>query len=145
MGFSEKRNIKPSSAGAAYFSPGRKSGVGLENDKGRPWGATVTGLSRLQGSGKVGDERKVLFEFLDHYVRTKHNCFLAELDLTSDGRCYQLCFRPLREDHNSPNRYACRYLRFAVEECALVIVDGTLTAVIAESLDNELPALAAKV
>jgi len=56
---------------------------------------------------------KRLFELLDDYARKRHQCFLAEMFLNSEGSEYVLCFRP-RGGSKSANQYSCRYLNIAL-------------------------------
>jgi len=79
------------------------------------------------------------FKMLDEYARTRHRCFLAEMDLKPEKANYALCFRPTGGGSDSPNRYACRYLYIGAEEVG--IIGQTLPASIIEMLDRELPAL----
>jgi len=82
-----------------------------------------------------------LFTLLNNYSRKHYQCFLAELFLNKDQSEYMLCFRPTGGNKESPNRYACRYLRIDVAEAGSAAQSGSLPPSIIEKLDLELPAL----
>jgi hypothetical protein len=79
------------------------------------------------------------FKMLDEYARSRHRCFLAEMDLNADKAHYTLCFRPTAVDKGSPNRYACRYLHIAAEKVGAA--GKSLPTSVIEMLDRELPTL----
>jgi hypothetical protein len=81
------------------------------------------------------------FKMLDEYSRTRHRCFLAEMDLNAFQAYYSLCFRPTGGTEDSPNRYACLYLRINAEEVKNAGKQQVLPASITQMLDRELPTL----
>ena len=81
------------------------------------------------------------FKTLDGYSRTRHRCFLAEMDLNPSQAYYSLCFRPTGVTKDSPNRYACLYLRINAEEVRTAGQQQVLPASVIEMLDRELPTL----
>jgi hypothetical protein len=78
---------------------------------------------------------------LDEYSRSRHACFLAEMDLNAAQGHYSLCFRPMGVSKDSPNRYECRYLRIGAEQVTTAGQKQVLPASITQVLDRELPAL----
>jgi hypothetical protein len=76
---------------------------------------------------------------LDEYARSRHRCFLAEMDLHADKARYRLCFRPTGVSKDSPNRYACRYLFIGRKEVGAA--RRVLPTSIIEMLDGALPTL----
>jgi hypothetical protein len=78
---------------------------------------------------------------LDRYSRTRHRCFLAEMDLNASQAYYSLCFRPTGGTKDSPNRYACLYLRINAEELKTAGQQHVVPASITQMLDKELPTL----
>jgi hypothetical protein len=81
------------------------------------------------------------FKMLDEYSRSRHRCFLAEMDLDAPQACYSLCFRPTQVSQDSPNRHECRYLRISAEEVTTAGQKQVLPGSITQMLDRELPAL----
>lgn len=81
----------------------------------------------------------ICFKLLDGYSRAHHACFLAEM--FPSGTDYWLCFRPTGVNKESPNRYACRYLKIGLEEMSTAALSGALPISIAETLDKELSTL----
>ena len=81
------------------------------------------------------------FKMLDGYSRTRHRCFLAEMDLNAAKAHYTLCFRPTAISKESPNRYACLYLHIAVEDVKTAGQEQVLPPSITQMLDKELPTL----
>jgi hypothetical protein len=82
-----------------------------------------------------------LFKLLDHYSRARQKCFLAEMFLDESEEEYVLCFRPADARIDSPNRYACRYLRILAEEASAIAKEGVLSVDVVEMMDAELPSL----
>jgi hypothetical protein len=99
------------------------------------------GRSRLKLIPIMTPEATTCFKMLDEYSRTRHRCFLAEMDLNADKGIYALCFRPLAENRNSGDRYACRYLHIEVEDVRCTAHIQELPRAIIELLDTELPTL----
>jgi hypothetical protein len=92
---------------------------------------------KLIGSMTLGETN--CFKMLDEYARSRHRCFLAEMDLHADKARYRLCFRPTGVSKDSPNRYACYYLCIRVDEVGAA--PQVLPASILEMLDGALPTL----
>ena len=84
-------------------------------------------------------DKERLFKLLDKYARSAHSCFLAEMTSTDEG--YSLCFRPVRGNEDSEERYACRYLLIGIGEARLLSSSKLLTEGVASWLDSELPTL----
>jgi hypothetical protein len=79
------------------------------------------------------------FGVLDRYARSAHACFVAEMFANEAGTEYTVCFRPVENlDRNSANRFDCRYFRFSHHEVEALKETNTLTAQVAEKIDNEL-------
>ncbi len=87
------------------------------------------------------DERAIVFRLLDDYSRNKHRCFVAEFFPDKVGTDYHVCFRPMRGDINSPNRYACRYVDISAQEVAEAGDRKELPVSVTALLDKELPSL----
>lgn len=81
------------------------------------------------------------FKMLDGYSRTRHRCFLAEMDLNVAKAQYTLCFRPAAISKDSPNRNACLYLHIAIEDVNTTGQEQVLPHSITQMLDRELPTL----
>lgn len=81
------------------------------------------------------------FKMLDEYSRRRHACFLAEMDLNPAQGYYSLCFRPTEMTKDSPNRYACLYLRLNAGEVKAAGQQQVLPASISRVLDQELSTL----
>lgn len=86
-------------------------------------------------------EESNCFKMLDGHSRSRHGCFLAEMDLNDAKGIYTLCFRPTGPDRDSPNRYACRYLHVGAEEVRTAGQTQLLPTSIAKMLDVELAKL----
>ena len=89
----------------------------------------------------TSSEGAVVFRLLDDYCRSKHRCFVAELDLDKAGRHYRVCFRPTGGTKHSPNRDAGRYLEIGIGCIMEVAEEKALPASITELLDRDLPSL----
>jgi hypothetical protein len=81
------------------------------------------------------------FKMLDGYSRTRHRCFLAEMDLNVAKAHYTLCFRPAAISKDSPNRDACLYLHIAIEDVKKTGQEQVLPHSVTQMLDKELPTL----
>jgi hypothetical protein len=68
------------------------------------------------------------FKMLDRYSRTRHGCFLAEMDLNTAKANYTLRFRPAAISKESPNLNACLYLHIAAEDVRAAGQEQTLPA-----------------
>ena len=80
------------------------------------------------------------FTLLDTYARTKHRCFVAEMDLNKSGAEYILCFRPTDVSRDSPDRFACRYLHIEATRLRAAGETPYLPSSIVLELDKELAA-----
>lgn len=83
-------------------------------------------------------EETQVFKLLDEYSMDRHSCFLTEMFLNETKTAYRLCFRPIDVKIDSPDRYACRYLRLDLSQVRTAAEEGTLTASITDELDKEL-------
>ena len=99
----------------------------------------TTGRTCLRLIGNMTLEETNCFKMLDEYARSRHRCFLAEMNLSADKTHYALCFRPTGGNKDSPNRYACRYLHIGAEQVGTA--GHSLPPSIVEMLDRELPIL----
>ena len=91
--------------------------------------------------GLTKKEYSRCFKLLDERARTKHNCFVSEFGLSEERALFYVCFRPLGGTPDDPNRFACKYLNFAVGEIkAMALVNSLPTDVIAE-IDSALPTI----
>jgi hypothetical protein len=82
-----------------------------------------------------------LFRLLDDYARKRHGCFLAEFFLSASQTEYVVCFRPLTDNTNLPDRYACKYSTIEADAAKAAGKDGVLVSSITCVLDNALAAL----
>jgi hypothetical protein len=80
-------------------------------------------------------DETVCFKVLDSYARTRHNCFLAEMNPSKSG--YLLCFRPAGGT-NVELRYECRYLVIPLHEMHSIGSLASMPASVAQVLDSEL-------
>ena len=88
------------------------------------------------------EEGAIAFKLIEDYSRSRHSCFIAEFfKPKKDDSNYLLCFRPTGGSKESPNRYACRYLRIEDEFILKAIHQNELPIEIARLLDAELPGL----
>ena len=87
------------------------------------------------------EEWAVCFRLLDEYARTNHNCFVAELFLSTQSEVYVGCFRAAGLEKDSPNRYACKYLQFGVEDIRAMSSANCLSVPLAKQLDDALSTL----
>jgi hypothetical protein len=85
------------------------------------------------------------FQLVDAYARTRHRCFLAEMDLWTEETGYNLCFRPLDVGENSPARYARTYLTVPTEQVKTVGSRQQLAPSLIDQLDTELSELKVRV
>ena len=81
------------------------------------------------------------FELVDHYARTRHACFLAEMNFRTKELGYDLCFRPTGTSENPTGRYAHKYLRIATELVEAAAHREQLEPFLASELDTELSKL----
>lgn len=102
-------------------------------------------------------EESTFFQLLDGYARTRHQCFLAEMDLRTEALGYSVCFRPLRisddliknlRESSSDNLrealsavYACKYLMVPTEYVRAASSQQQLPASLVDQLDTELSQL----
>lgn len=83
------------------------------------------------------------FELVDDYARTRHRCFLAEMNLRTKELGYYLCFRPV-ESPNPSGQYACKYLMVPTEHVESAGHEEQLPPSLANQLDAELLELGAR-
>lgn len=87
-------------------------------------------------------DETIFFERVDEYARTNFRSFLTEMFLNEPKTEYTLCFRPIGVSRESPEHYACRYVRVPALEAALSVRQQLLTRPILESLTKPLEELA---
>jgi hypothetical protein len=90
------------------------------------------------------EEQGRCFKVLDEYSRRKHNCFVAEFFLSDQVGKYFVCFRPTGVSSDSvddPDRYACKYLQFEVEDVKRMRSEESLPVEVAKRLDEALPTI----
>jgi len=78
-----------------------------------------------------------LFQLLDDYSRTHHQCFVAEMFLNNERTEFILCFRRVNANKNSSDRYASRYLHFGIGEAEIAGQTNVLTTSVSAMLDKE--------
>lgn len=83
------------------------------------------------------------FELVDDYARTRHRCFLAEMNLRTKEFGYYLCFRGLDVSENS-DPFACKYLVIPTEQVEFAGRREHLPAALVDRLDDELSKLRAR-
>jgi hypothetical protein len=100
-------------------------------------------------------EKSTFFQLLDGYARSRHQCFLAEMDLRTEEIGYSVCFRPLdvseklienlSKDLNDENLrenlsavYACKYLTIPTEYAKVAVNQRQLPSALVDQLDAEL-------
>lgn len=87
------------------------------------------------------EERAVCFKLLNEYARTKHNYLVTEFFLSPLSDVYFVCFRPVGGTKDSPNRYACKYLQFGMEDIRTMASAESLPDSDADRLDEALSML----
>ena len=80
-------------------------------------------------------DKTKFFQLVDAYARTRHQCFLAEMDLRTEELGYFLCFLPLGA------RDAYKYLMVSTEHVKSAVSRGQLPTSLVDQLDAELPKL----
>jgi hypothetical protein len=104
-------------------------------------------------------EKSVFFQLLDGYARSRHQCFLAEMDLRTEELGYSVCFRPLHvserlienlskdlKDENlredlSAVYGTCKYLTIPTEYVKAAVNQQQLPSALIDQLDAELSQL----
>ena len=103
-------------------------------------------------------EKSTFFQLLDGYARSRHRCFLAEMDLRTEELGYSVCFRPLNvseklienlsKDLNDENLreslsavYVCKYLMVPTEYVRAAVNQQQLPSALVDQLDAELSQL----
>jgi hypothetical protein len=81
------------------------------------------------------------FELLDKYAREQHGCFVAEFFLSKAGSEYIVCFRLSAVSKDSPQKSACRYVRFQTADLLGSTRNTALSDALRRKLDRELSAL----
>lgn len=79
------------------------------------------------------------FKMLDEYARSRHRCFLAEMNFDANEVRYALCFRPMGGSKDSTYRYACRYVYIGAHEVGAT--EQILPKLVIDILDAQLPTL----
>src|SRR5690349_12188701 len=98
----------------------------------------------MQNHKLTTEEYDRCFTLLDEYSRRRHNCFVAELFFSDQLGRYFVCFRPTTVSSDSvddPDRYACKYLQFEVEDVERMRSEESLPSSVAERLDKVLPTM----
>jgi hypothetical protein len=80
-------------------------------------------------------DKTTFFQLVDAYARTRHGCFLAEMDLRTEELGYFLCFRPLGASD------AYKYLMVSTEDVKSAVSRQQLPTSLVDQLDAELPKL----
>ena len=82
-----------------------------------------------------------LFTTFDKYVRTRHRCFIAELDFSSTQ--WVMCIRPTAENIRAFTQdvYTCKYISLSSEEAEEVSKANALGPKLMERIDRELSSL----
>lgn len=75
------------------------------------------------------------FQLVDAYARTRHQCFLAEMDLRTEELGYFLCFRTLGASD------AYKYLMVSTEDVKAAVSRRQLPTSLVDRMDAELPKL----
>src|SRR5215469_11383792 len=109
---------------------------GEDSAKSTPWRSLLVFFRAL-----VTPDESRFFTIVDVYARTRHRCFLTEMSPGTKDTGYSLCFRPLGLTMDSPNRYACKYIRVTIEQVRVVGEGNTLSVSLTGKLDSELAAL----
>jgi hypothetical protein len=78
----------------------------------------------------------ILFTTIDTYVRARHHCFVAELDLGTID--WVVCICPTAENTRPHDRYAYKYFRLSLEEAAELCAANGLGSSLWERIDHEL-------
>ena len=86
-------------------------------------------------TGSMTQDKTRFFQLVDDYARTRHRCFLTELDLWTEERGYSLCFRPLGASD------AYKYLMVSTEDVKAAVSRLQLPTSLVDQLDAELPKL----
>jgi hypothetical protein len=81
------------------------------------------------------------FKLIDSHAKAHHQCFLAEMFLGTDKSAYTLCFRSCDSHSASPNRFACRYVNFAIADVKRIVSAGLLDESAIAQLNRELRTL----
>ena len=86
-------------------------------------------------------QHSALFTTSDKYVRTRHRCFVAELDFSQTK--WVMCIRPTEENIRALARdvYACKYFSPSLEEADEVCTANALGSKLMERIDRELRSL----
>jgi hypothetical protein len=82
----------------------------------------------------MSSEMTWFFDELDGYVKTQYRCFVAEMFLSEAQDEHIVCFRPVDVIRDSPDQFACRYLRISVGEVNAAQREKRLTDSITEKL-----------
>ena len=80
-------------------------------------------------------DKTKFFQLVDAYARTRHRCFLAEMDLRTEELGYFLCFRPMGASD------AYKYLMVSTEHVRAAVSQRQLPTSLVDQLDAELSEL----
>jgi hypothetical protein len=83
----------------------------------------------------MAPDKKRFFQLVDAYARTRHRCFLAEMDLRTEGLGYFMCFHSLGASD------AYKYLMVSTEDVKAAVSRRQLPTSLVDQLDAELPKL----
>jgi len=86
-------------------------------------------------------DEKCFFEITDDYARTHHKCLITEMFVSGTNLEYAICFRPLVSDGQPNGRSGCKYVYVAINEVQTIGQTKTLSDVLRETLDAQLPFL----
>ena len=89
----------------------------------------------------TSSQKAELFKLLDHYSKTKHRCFVAEMDLNKSKSGYSVCFRPFGARIGSVDRYACIYVQIDMTAAATASDSNSLGESLINLLDARLAQL----
>jgi hypothetical protein len=89
--------------------------------------------------GKPSKRYAILFTTIDTYVRARHHCFVAELDL--ETTYWAVCIRPTVENTRAHDRLAYKYIRLSLGEAAELCGANGLGSSLWERIDDELRSL----
>jgi hypothetical protein len=114
--------------------------IGANGNEARKPGSGFTRLRPKNIVALMTSAKAVFFELADEYARTRHQCFLAEMDLRTIEIGYNVCFRPLEVTENS-DPYACKYLTVPTEQVEFTGRRGHLPGALVDRLDAALSEL----
>ena len=86
-------------------------------------------------------QHSALFTIIDKYVRTRHRCFVAELDFSRPK--WVMCIRPTEENIRALalDAYAYKYISLSLEDADEISSANALGPKLMERIDRELSSL----